>query len=529
MRTLFKNGHIVSLDETNTIYSFLGIEKDHICYLGNEEPKEKYNKIIDLKGQYIYPALTDSHLHLLYTLAITSVGFDICEIKKDGISPNNLEGIKNKLISFVKENPSKKLIVANQYITSGIKENRLPTRHELDNWCPNKEIAILNIDGHSGSFSSLFLKKINLYKEDQNGILSNKDYDLVSDKITDYLASKVNLFSLAKGLNNFTNDCIKYGIGRVCALEGNDNGRKDLQLSLITFLARRMKIKVRLYAQYHNLESLKNLTKKLLHLRLGGCNKWELDGAIGSHSASFYKPYTDNGISSNTYYEDKYVNMKLNEFVENKFQFTCHAIGTKAIDQIVNAYKQSKFKENKFTYRIDHFEFPSKEAVEFVTKEKIALAIQPGYSYIDKRFLRSYERYLPKEIIDNQIPLKDIVSGGGMILGSSDSPVQNINPYLQMQGMIDFYVLNQSISPLEALRSYTSNASHALNELDTGCLKINNKADFFISSNDLINLKSNFFGEVKNSALYIDGKMIKKQKSIFKTLLSLLFTKPKKI
>ena len=76
--------------------------------------------------------------------------------------------------------------------------------------------------------------------------------------------------------------------------------------------------------------------------------------------------------------------------------------------------------------RIDHFEFPSREAVEKIKKLPVALTVQPGFSWLDKRYLKSYEQFLPKEKAEQQIPLKELAEAGVCICGSSDSPVQSM-------------------------------------------------------------------------------------------------------
>lgn len=521
---LFTNGKIYTLENERRFFSYMGIKGNKISYLGNDVPEEPYEETIDLNGQYIFPSLTDSHMHLLYTMVLSGQSFNVCDITSKGVSPRNLRGIENRLKEYIAKHPNNKLIVGTNYIASGIKENRLPTRMELDRWSNNKEVVIMNIDGHSVSLSTVLLKKLKLFDEKKNGILMNKEFDMISDKITDYIASSVSFKTLLDGYNNFQNDCIKYGIGKVCALEGNDNDKKDIQLSLITYLARRMDIKVRLYPQYHSLKKVSKLFKKMTSKRIGGCNKWELDGSVGSFSAAFYKSY-NNGTISNTYYESQYVYKKVKEFNDLDIQFTAHAIGTKAIDQLADAYSLESHRIN----RIDHFEFPSKTAILKVSKHNIAVTIQPGYSYIDLRYLHSYERNLPKEIIDSQVPLDTCVKKGICLLGSSDSPVQSINPFIQLAGMTDFYIKEQSISNYEALKTYTINPNRVLEETDAGMLKVGNIADFIITKHNILKTAPNDLPTLEVEKLYLDGQEVKKQTSRFKTLFKILFKKPRLI
>lgn len=524
--TLFINGHIYSLNNDKECFSYLGIKKDKIVYLGNHKPKETYTHIVDLKGKYIFPSLTDSHLHLLYSIVLSTNSFNVCEVKMDGVYPNTLSGVKERITQYISHNKKLKLIVGNNYIPSAIEENRLPNRYELDEWGKNKEVIIMNIDGHSASLSTSLLKKLNLFSESSDGILKNKEYDFVSNKITDYIASKVSLSTLINGVYNFENECIKYGLGEVCALEGNDDSKNDVQMKLITFISRRLSLDVRLFPQYHDINKCKKLFKKMTYPRMGGCNKWELDGSVGSNSASFYENYL-NGSLSNTYFSDDYVMKKVHEITSQNIQFTAHAIGTRAIDQLINSYKHTQ--KSKYINRIDHFEFPSLDAISEASTLNLAVTIQPGYSYIDKRYLHSYERNLSKNVINMQVPLKTCAEKNILLLGSSDSPVQSINPYLQMAGMIDFYIKEQSLSNFEALKTYTVNPAIVLNENNSGTLKVGNLANFIVTSFNFLETDAKAMLNAYVETLYLRGRIIKKHKHKYLFFFKILLKKPKLI
>jgi len=529
MKTLFINGKIYPMNMTDESYSYMGIEKDKIIYLSNEMPKDKYDKIISIENKYIYPTFTDSHLHLLHSLVLAASSFYICNIENDKVVPGDIKGIENKIKEYVLKNKKQDLIIVNQYITPAIKENRLPSKTELDSWTDNKDIVIFSIDGHSASLSSSLLSKLSI--ESETGILSGENYDMNQGKITGYIAKKVSLFTLLKGIVNFTNDCYRNGISKVCALDGEDNGTlNDSLLSLLVFFSSKMDIKVRLFPEYHNYKILDKYKNKMKAKRIGGCSKWELDGSIGSHSAAFIYPFKDTNTKSNLYYKEEYVKEKIKEALENDITFTAHAIGTCAIDEIVNGYKENKdLIKNIGPYnRIDHFEFPSKEAIDFVSNNRIAITFQSGYSYIDKRHIHSYTRYLNEDNLSYIAPLKEMVNKNILVLGSSDSPVQSINPFSQMVGMTNYYIESESISNYEALKTYTTNPSLALDE-EEGRLVLNKNASFIITDSDIINKNMNELNNTIIASMYIDGKKVTFKKANLLYLLKLIFRKGKKI
>ena len=102
---------------------------------------------MDLAGMHVYPALTDSHLHLLYTLVLAANSFAICQVGPGGVEPGDLAGAERRMRLYCSQNPRQKIVVANGYIPSAIAEKRLPTRRELDEWTGGKSCVVYSIDG----------------------------------------------------------------------------------------------------------------------------------------------------------------------------------------------------------------------------------------------------------------------------------------------------------------------------------------------------------------------------------------------
>ena len=314
-------------------------------------------------------------------------------------------------------------------------------------------------------------------------------------------------------------------------MDGNEDMKNDILTTALAFLAERMDIDVRLFPQYMDYDSLNAFKKKQKTLRAGGCGVWELDGSVGSHSAAFNEPYKDNGTQGHCYYEKDKIRAKVKEALDKNIRLSCHAIGESAIDQITEIYGalEDRIPHEGAMMRIDHFEFPSQKAVELIKKLPLAITVQPGFSWIDKHFLKSYEQFLPESIINRQLPLKDLMNSGVCVCGSSDSPVQSVNPYEQMLGMVDFYLPEQSVTPYEALKTYTVNPAKMLGELNTGTLKAGNDADFFVCDRDIFSCKDTDITLCKAEYMVVRGERYTEKNGTVGELFKMLLTKAHKI
>lgn len=533
MKTVLYHGGVFhSMLEENHCFCVMVTRGDKIIYTGDDIPSHiTFSEKVDLQGKHVFPTLTDSHLHLLYTIVLSAASFNICEITPEGVKPDNMTDIGKRVSEYCRKNPKQKIITANGFIISAVKEKRLPTRFELDKWSQDRAVIVYSIDGHSSAISTRLMEMLKLPAENSDGIFSGEAHEFMQGKVTSLIASEVTPGVFAKGIANFSNLCARYGIGRVCAMDGNEDIENDILTRLLAFLAARMDIDVRLYPQYMDFSRLSAFRKKQKSPRAGGCGVWELDGSVGSHSAAFYEGYRDNGVKGHCYYEKEKIKAKVKEALAKDIRLSCHAIGEAAIDMITDIYNELRgtLPTKGAMMRIDHFEFPSERAMELIRTLPLAITVQPGFSRIDKYFLRSYEQFLPQDIIERQLPLKTLSDSGVCICGSSDSPVQSINPYDQMLGMTDFYLENQSLTPYEALRTYTVNPALMLGEENTGTLKVGNDADFFVCSKDITQCHGADITLCEAEYMVIRGRRYKEKTGKVTELLKLLVTKPKLI
>lgn len=523
---LFKDGYFHTLRDEEECYEYMGVIDGRISYLGNTNPGN-YLHEVSLDGMHVFPALVDSHLHLLYTMVLAASSFVLCEIGEDGIRPDSLDGIRERVTRRAALCGPDEILVGNQYIPSGIREKRLPNREELDAWTGGKKIVIYSIDGHSSAMSTAMLNALGIIREGHSGILSGKDHEFIQGKVMDLIGKSITPGKLARGIANFTNQCIDYGIGTVCAMDGNGDVPEDPLTVLLAKIAGRMDIGVRLYPQFMDLKQAGKFRKYQRRPRVGGCGVWEMDGSVGSHSAAFYQPYRDTGAQGACYYTQSEVSEKLQKAQDAGYQISCHAIGEAAIDRVLAGYEQMQIKR---MHRIDHFEFPTAEAVEKVSRMNLALTVQPGFSWIDKRYLKSYEQNLPSDLVRQQIPLKTLTERGVCICGSSDSPVQEINPYVQMLGMVDFYLPEESLTMYQALRTYTVNAAEMLGEAEErGTLEVGKRADFMVLKENLLRMEPASLSGVRTEGLYLNGKKKKKKKGTVIELAAMFLKAPHKI
>lgn len=525
---LFINGVFHSMVSRNDLFCAMEVKNGKITRIfkrPDEVPSDA--NAIDLKGRHVYPCLIDPHTHLLMTLGVMASGLSVCRIvPPDRIEPCDLAGVEKRIRDYSSRQPKNAVIALNNYILSAISEQRMPTKDELDDWTGGRAAVVYNIDGHSSALSSKMLERIGIDPKGHDGVLQGEQNEKAQGRILDAVSSSIGLKALAKGIGAFHNSCAEFGIGMIGALEGNGDSIKDTSTALVARLARHFDIGVRLYLQYTDEGRVRPFTKFMKNLRVGGCGDWEMDGAVGAHSAAFLLPYTDTGLSHECYYSQDFVNEKVSEFSGKGYQLASHAIGDVAIERLASALELT---DSRLMHRIEHCEFISDDTLEKIRGRNYAAVMQPGYAWIDKRYLHTYEKYLPEEVLKN-MKLKSISKAGLCLCGSSDSPVQELDPYLQMLGMVQFYNEAESLSPFEAMCAYTKNAARCMQaEDDYGTLEPGKAADFFTADSDFFTLSTEEIASFRPECTYYGGKTYRKRKGSIFELIGMLLKPAKKI
>lgn len=549
MKTVFTNAIFHTMEDENDLCGTIVVENGRIVALDSpaggrsplniDELAAKDTKVVDLHGAHVFPALIDSHMHMMEAIAFNAMTVEICHFENGSVEPHTLTGAESIIRNHVANTKPDSLSVFANYFAATFDEGRLPTRFELDDWGAGREILVLNFDGHSSSCSTSLLKAVGLFgKVADNGILRGPDHDANIGTLTAHAVGSLTPAAIARGTAEFCNACASYGIGTICALEGTDDGPRDRAVEAFAHYAKRLPLDVRLFPQYMDEERLSRVLPTMRTPRVGGCMKWELDGSVGSHTAAFETPYI-NGSQGSLYFETEKLEKTIRNLAERGFTVSAHAIGELAIEQLVGIYERLNEKDAivanpdapgaaRIKHRIDHCEFPSVSDRERINLLRPYITIQPGYSWIDKRYLHGYEKLLSPEKINQQIPLKDFAEAGIPMLGSSDAPVQTVDPYLQMRGMREFYLEDQSLSAFEALKTYTVNGGAALGEAK-GLLREGYEASFFTCDIDLIKCAPSELEGFHATSLWMHGKRYKPLPASISTLARIAVTKPRLI
>jgi predicted amidohydrolase YtcJ len=543
---ILHNGRIVTVDRAFSIRQAIAVRRDRIVHVGaNDEvltSRGARTTVVDLGGKMVLPGLIDSHVH---PTAASVVEFDHPVPDMQSIA-DVLDYIHGRAEAL---GPGKWVVVRQVFITR-LKEQRYPSRAELDQVAPRN--PVLFATGPDASLNALALKACGIDKDfrvdgpgkverdpstgEPTGILRNcSRYIKVTE--SDKTPNEPEQDRLLLGLfHDYNSVGITSVIDRDASPEAIDRYRR---------LHESGELPVRVGISHHidttgPLEKvIGDINQVAKHPLVGGGPrlriigiKTYLDGGMLTGSAYMLAPWGKSriyAIDDPSYRgvlfipQDRLVAI-VRATVESGLQFTAHSVGDGAVTALVDAYEEVNRTTPVRPTRpcVTHSNFMSALAIEKAARLGVVVDIQPAWLHLDTRTLAAQFGYNRLRYFQ---PLQSLFQAGVIAGGGSDHmqkigsfrSINPYNPFLAMQvaitrrakGYEGWLHPEEALSRAQAIQFYTINNAHLLFLEDRiGSLEEGKQADFIIIDRDLLTCPDVDIKGTRVLATYLDGKRV---------------------
>lgn len=514
-------GNILSVNKDNQVFKYLVEDNGKIIFVGDVLPDEFSNcEVVELGDGALIPSFCDSHQHFA-SFATFHAGLNVMDASSN-------EEMKEMIRKFVKGNKSK-LIVAFGASPYSVAENRLLSKDELDEVCPNKPICVVKYDGHACIVNSVLLKKIQKKVENLRGYhpdtgeMNQEAFFAVSDAIS----SSLSIPQLIKSMQKAVDFQAERGIGMIHTVSGI-GFPLNMDITLEKMVAKSLQNGVQLRIFPQSL-SIKTAIRRNIP-RIGGCFECALDGCFGSKDAALNDPYIDDQSDTGIlYYSDEQVISFLKSANRAGLQIEIHAIGDRAFDQATRCLKAALDDYPRVDHRhgIIHDCLPTEKGIKICSEYHIQLPVQSAFIGWKQEPDQYLESILGKERVNKLNPLKTFVNAGLVLSAGSDGPCTTPDPIDWLYKACNHSNESESLDIKEALRMCTYNGYWATFDEDKrGSLEVGKIADMVILSKNPYEIETTKLNTIKVVKAIYGGKEYKKQKqSIFKIILKGIFSK----
>jgi predicted amidohydrolase YtcJ len=514
------NGNIITLNPSQPVAQAVAINDGKMVAVGtNIEIKQwisKTTKIVNLSGKTLVPGFTDTHAHM------AEFGFSLSRIDLRDVT--SIKSMQKLLQKKVQKTPQGKWVLGRGWDQECFREKRYPTRWDLDKVSPNNPVALTRICGHVGIVNSKALDRAGISKKtisatggqidrdpesgEPTGILKEAAYDLVLSTVP-----RPNEDELTQACILACNKAVEAGLTSVHWLVSS-----AMEIRVLQRLKKQGKLPLRVYlivpAALLRFYARAGLCTGFGDdmLRLGGV-KIFVDGSLGGRTAALEKPYSDAATRGMLCLSEEDLTKIVKDAQRAGFQACVHAIGDKAISTTLNAFKSASVggSGNPWRHRIEHASVLNKQLIKRLKNLRIIASVQPHFVvsdfWVQTRLGSARAKWT--------YPFKTVVENDVLITGSSDCPVEPINPLL---GVFAFAAREsfpeERISVEEALKIYTLNAAYASFEENVkGSVETGKLADFTVLSQNPLTANPKKIKGIQVEMTIVGGKIVYSRKN----------------
>jgi predicted amidohydrolase YtcJ len=546
---ILHHGKVVTVDGRFSIHEAIAIRDGRILEVGKDRAvlklKGPRTEVVDLDGRMVVPGLMDSHTH--------PTGASMTEFDHPIPDMESIRDVLDYIAGRAKVVKPGEWIVVQQVFITRLREQRYPTRAELDRAAPEHPVTFRT--GPDASLNTLALKLSGIDRDFKvgDGGAGFVEKDPATGEPTGILRNcsrfvrvksperhptpeekRQRLLALFRDYNSvgLTTICDRDASAAAIALFKELRARNQLTVRVavsqdIPYLGPMEKIQEQIRA----VAADPLFKEKDEWLRIIGIKTF-LDGGMLTGSAYMRQPWgvsdtyaiTDPNYRGVLFIPRERLHPMVRTAVENGLQFTAHSVGDGAVHALLEVYGElSKELPVRATRPcITHANFQSREAIEIAARLGVMMDIQPAWLYLDTRTLTKQFGY---ERLRYFQPLRSLAKAGVTVGGGSDHmqkvgslrAINPYNPFLAMQTAITRKARwhegklhpEESLTREQALRMYTINNARLLFcEATRGSLERGKLADFAVLDTDLLKCREENIAATRVLRTYIGGKLV---------------------
>ena len=544
---ILRHGKIVTVDAQFRIADSIAIRGDRILAVGDRTAIARMSgpgtRHIDLQGKTVLPGLIDSHVH-----AAQAAMYEFDHPVPDMETIADVLGYIRSRAASAKAGD---WIVLTQVFVTRLREQRFPTRAELDAAAPHNPVYFGT--GPDAAVNSIALQLSGIGRDFRiaDGLPGRIERDATGEP-SGILRNCSRLVKLHSGDKVPTADdrrarlkmlLADYNAVGLTSISEGDLGDADLETYRRLEDGGQLTCRVFVAYDVDAQLPLDQITARILAaaasplhrhnnmLWLRGIKTF-LDGGMLTGSAFMLQPWGVSkvySIDDPTYRGMRYIEPdKLVRMarcaLQNEMQFTAHSVGDGAVQTLVDAYAEinREFPVRAARPSITHANFMSAEIIRKMRELGIVANLQPDWLWLDGATLR-------KQFGDARLayfqPYKTLFANGVVVGGGSDhmqkiGSLRSINPYNPFLGMWIALTRQprwadqplhpeQRISREQAIRLYTiNNAWLTFEEKEKGSLEAGKLADLIVLDRDILTCPLEDIRKIQVEETYLGGKPI---------------------
>jgi predicted amidohydrolase YtcJ len=538
--TVYYGGDILTMDTDSAEYAEALVAKDgKILFVGNKEEAMKAagtdHSMVDLQGKTLLPGFIDGHVHF-HGLGAQAVAANLLAAP-DGTC-NDIPSLINMLKEWHQKNGTDKTggwIIGIGFDDVILKENRFPTRDDLDKVSQDVPVIAIHISGHFCVVNSKGLKEFGIdatTKDPVGGIIRREKDGKTPNGVLEEMAALPRLIKLISPTDPAIADYymekgqeMAMSYGYTTAQEGRAMTNHE---QMADFAKRgKMKIDVVSYVDYMYPQYIRSEwygKEYTNHYRVGGM-KLTLDGSAPGRTAWRTEHYVIPPDGQKPGFKgypaipsDEEVRKIIDTALANNWQLLVHCNADAAADQMFRnlapAVKKYGNKDRRTV--LIHGQLIRMDQLDSMKKYDVVASLFPMHTFYWGDW---YKKIIGPEKAQQISPINSALKKGLHVTSHTDAPVAFPNLMMILWTTVNRVSRsgtvmgpNEKLTPYQALQSITIwGAWQHFEEQTKGSLKEGKLADMVILDQNPLKIDPMQLKNITVLATYKEGKLVYKK------------------
>jgi len=525
---IITNAKIWTGDKAHPAAQSVAVIGDRIVAVGSDSDVEILRgtgtKTIDAAGKLLVPGFNDAHVH-----------FVDGGLQLDSVQLNDATGT-DEFVRRVREQaqktPKGEWIKGGDWDETKWTPAKLPTKELIDGVTPDNPVFLSRYDGHSALANSSALRLAGITPQtpdppggaivrdaqgNPTGDLKDAAMDIVF-KVIPPLTHEQRLRAVRRALEY----AASLGVTSVQHMNPD-----YADVAVYAELLQNDELTTRIYAA-PLIDQVEDQVKIGIrhafggpYLRIGAVKAFA-DGSLGSRTAYFFEPYSDEpgnrGLLGEGMQPLSLMRDRMMKADAAALQICTHAIGDQAISTVLDLYTDVVRSHHGMErrLRIEHAQhMAEKDFARFAQLDVIA-SVQPYQAIDDGRWAESY---IGHDRASRTYAFRTFLNHGVHLAFGTDWDVAPLNPLLTIYAAVTRATLDgknpngwfpeQKLTVSEAVEAYTAGSAYAeFQDKDKGSITPGKLADMVLLSDDIFTIDPAKIRDVKVMKTVVGGRLI---------------------
>jgi len=525
---LIRDAKIWTVDKSHPTAQAVAVLGDRIVAVGSNDEIEAWHgartRVIDASGKLLLPGFNDAHVHFVDGgLALDTVQLN---------DATSADEFARRIAERAQGTPKGEWVSGGEWDETKWNPARMPTKELIDPATPDTPVFVSRYDGHMALANSVTLRLagITANTPDPPGGVIVRDAQgnptgALKDSAMDYVYRVAPPLSHEQRLK-----AIKRALAHAASLGVTSVQHMNPEYADIAVyqeLLQRGELTARIYAA-PLIPGVDDQVKIGVRHAFGGpflrigALKAYADGSLGSATAYFFDPFTDqpnnHGLLSDEMHPISLMQDRMMRADVAGLQICAHAIGDQGISIILDLYGEivKAHGESDRRFRIEHAQHMAARDFDRFAQLQVIASVQPYHAIDDGRWA---EQRIGHDRASRTYAFRTFLNRGVRLALGTDWNVAPLNPMLTIYAAVTRATLDgnnpngwfpeQKLTVPETVEAYTLGSAYAeFQEGEKGSITPGKLADMVLLSDDIFAIDPAKIREVTIATTIVGGKTV---------------------